>query len=201
MVFEQAKNALLPDVSLTGTYSPSGRGGQFIERSNLFAADGSSSEVVRTLPGGLGDALGQVLTSRFPTYAIGLSLRIPIRDRRAASDLADAAVSKRTDMLRIRAIQQQIRLDVLNACSRVDSSRATIKLAQDSVEFARKRLEAEQRKYERGVSTIFFLLDAQNALTEAEAQLIKECVQYRRNLGNLDRVTGADKQHHRIVTN
>jgi outer membrane protein TolC len=190
MTFEQRKNALLPDVSLVSTYRSSGRGGQFVERSNVFSSDGSAGEIVRTTPGGLGDALGQLVRFGYPTYAVGLNVAFPIRDRRGAADLADAAVGKRLDTLRVRALQQQIRLDVSDAATRVEGSRAAVRFAQSSVDFARKRVEAEQRKYELGATTIFFLLDAQNSLTRAEADLVAQSAQYRHNLVNLLRVTG-----------
>ena len=55
-----------------------------------------------------------------PTYAFGLTLRFPIRDRRASADLANALVQKRLDALRVRTTEQRVRLDVLNAISHVE---------------------------------------------------------------------------------
>jgi outer membrane protein TolC len=199
MVFQQSKNALLPDLSLVGSYTSAGRGGRFIERSDLFSPDGSIGDIVRTTPGGLGDALTQVLRFGFPTYSLALNLRLPIRDRRAAADLADATIAKRLDTLRVRALQQQIRLEVVNAVSRVESSRASMKLAQISVDYAKKRLEAEQRKYERGITTIFFLLDAQTSLTLAEADLVERSVQYQQALVRLRSVTATLLNNYGIV--
>jgi len=190
MSIDQTKNALLPDLSLNATYSSVGRGGQYIERANVFSGDSSLSQIVRTIPGGLGDALNQAFGLGFPIYAFSLNLRLPIRDHKAAADLADAAVSKRMNTLRARAIKQQIRLDVLNAASQVDSSRVSMRLAQASVDFAQKRVDTELKKYDLGDTTVFFLLDAQNSLTRAEAELVTQLAQYHRNLVNLLRATG-----------
>jgi len=153
----------------------------------------------RPIPGGLSDALNQVFGFNFPTYGFALSLRLPIRDRAAVANLADAAVSKRLNSLRARQVEQQIRLEVLNAVNNVESSRARLKLAQLSVDFAQKRLDAEQKKYDLGVTTIFFLLDAQNRLAEAQSQLVTEASQYRRNLTNLLRVTGQLLRERNVV--
>jgi outer membrane protein len=180
--YQSAKNLLRPDLSLTMSYSSAGLGGTVFE-----SIAGSQ---FRTIPGGLGDALNQVFGFNFPTYGFALSLRLPIRDRAAVANLADAAVSKRLDTLRARQTEQAIRLEVLNAVSNVESSRARVKLAQLSVDFAQKRLDAEQKKYDLGVTTIFFLLDAQNRLAEAQSELVTQASQYRRNLTNLLRVTG-----------
>jgi outer membrane protein TolC len=189
--YQSAKNFLKPDLSLTMSYSAAGLGGTFFEPLGGGA--------FRPIPGGLGDALNQVFGFNFPTYGFALSLRLPIRDRASVANLADAAVSKRLNSLRARQVEQQIRLEVLNAVNNVESSRARLKLAQLSVDFAQKRLDAEQKKYDLGVTTIFFLLDAQNRLAEAQSQLVTEASQYRRNLTNLLRVTGQLLRERNVV--
>jgi outer membrane protein len=188
--YDQSKNALLPDISLTSRYNSAGLGGNFIERSDLFSSDSSASQIIHVTPGGLGNALDQVFRSSFPTYSVGLNVRFPVRDRRGAADLADAAVNKRLDALRIRLFEQQVRQEVLEAVTRVEGSRSSVKLAQVSADFARKRLEAEQRKYELGATTIYFLLDAQNTFSQAQADLVSQSIKYRHNVVNLLRATG-----------
>ncbi|MEP7363732.1 MAG: TolC family protein, partial [Acidobacteriota bacterium] len=187
---KQAKNSLLPDFSLNGLYTSSGRGGLFYQRTNVFTGDGTQSTVVNVIPGGFGDALSQTFNFTYPTYGLGVSLRLPIRDRRAQADFADATVSRRLDALRARTTEQNIRLDVLNAVNQVENSRASVKLAQVRLDFSQKRVEAEQKRYDLGVTTIFFVIQAQNDLVSAQADLVQQSVQYRRNLLNLERVTG-----------
>jgi outer membrane protein len=185
----QAKNALRPDLSLTGSYTSQGRGGDFYQRSgNVFTGTGQS--LVTVVPGGLGDALDQMFGFGYPVYAFGLTLRLPIRDRRVAADYADALVQKRVDALQVRTTEQQVRLDVLQAISNVESSKAAVKLSIVAQDFARKYLDAEQKKYELGTSQIFFVLQAQQALVSAESTVVQNSVQYRRNVLNLLRRTG-----------
>jgi outer membrane protein len=186
----QATNSLRPDLSLTGSYSASGRGGNFFQRTNVFAGDGGSSSLIRMTPGGFGDALNQVFNFNYPVYAFGLTLRLPIRDRSASATLADALLSKRLDALRQRSLEQSIRQEILNAVSDVESSKASVKLAIVNRDLAQQALDAEQKKYELGVNTIFFVLDAQQRLVEAENQLVTTSVQYRRNALTLLRSTG-----------
>ena len=126
----------------------------------------------------------------YPTYGFSLNLRLPIRDRRAVADLADAAVSKRMNTLRARSTEQTIRLEVLNAVNQLESSKARVKLAKTSLDFSQKRVDAEQQKYDLGVTTIYFLLDAQNSLAASQSELVTQASQYRRNLTTLLRVTG-----------
>lgn len=186
----QARNNLRPDLSLTGAYTTQGRGGTFFQRGNVFTGTGTQQSIISVTPGGLGDALDQLFGFGYPVYSFGLTLRLPIRDRRVAADLADAVVQKRIDTLQVRNVEQQIRLDVLNAVNQVEASKASVKLAITAQDFARKYLEAEQKKYELGTSQIFFVLQAQNSLVAAEATVVQNSVNYRRNLLNLLRRTG-----------
>lgn len=169
-----AKNELLPDLELTGSYMTQGLGGIF------YPAFGEPG-----IPGGFGDALGQMFGFGFPQYSFGLTLRLPIRNHQASADMADALVSKKRDTLNVRAVRQQIRLDVLTAVSQVESSKDAMKLSVTAQDFSRKYMEAEQKKYELGNSTIFFVLQAQGALVSAESSVVQNAVNYRRNQMNL----------------
>lgn len=186
----QTNNALLPDLSLTAQYGSYGQGGNFYSRQNIFAGDGTQSTIVSVRPGGFGDALSQVWGFGYPTYGFGLTLRLPIRDRVASANLADALVSKRVNSFRVKSITQNIRLQVLQATSQVENSKASVELAKIARDLAQKRVDADQKRYELGTTTIFFVLASQNDLTTAESNLVRESINYRRNLLTLLQRTG-----------
>jgi outer membrane protein TolC len=119
-----------------------------------------------------------------------LTLNLPLRDRRASADYADAVVNRRLDALRVRNTEQTVRLTVLNAINQVENSKAGVDLAKVALDLAQKRADAEQKKYDLGTTTIFFLLDAQTALTQAQSNLVTQSVNYRKALTNLQRFTG-----------
>jgi outer membrane protein TolC len=174
----KVRNDFLPDLSLTGVYTAQGRGGNVYNTGYLVS------------PGGFGDSLSQMFGFGYPVYGFGLNLRLPIRNRQASADMADALVSKKRDMLTVRNTQQQVRLDILQAVSQVEASKASVKLAQVALDFSQKRLDAEQKKYELGTSQIYFVLQAQQDLVTAQNTLVQQSVQYRRNLLNLSRREG-----------
>jgi outer membrane protein TolC len=135
--------------------------------------------VIAVIPGGVANALGQMFGFGLPTYGFGLTLSLPLKNRVAASNLADATVNKKMDAFRLRSAEQGVRLQVLNAISNLESSRAGVELAKTARDLAKKRVDAEQRKYELGIDTIFFLLTAQTDLTTAESQLVNQTINYR----------------------
>ena len=134
LAIRSARNLLRPDLSLTGSYTAQGRGGNFYRRGNVFTDSGSQSFISVT-PGGLGDALDQMFGFGYPVYSFGLTLRLPIRDRRVSADLADALVQKKLDTLQVRTVEQTIRLDVLNAVNQVEAGKAAVKLALTAQDF------------------------------------------------------------------
>ena len=111
-------------------------------------------------------------------------------NRRAAAGLSDAVIAKRRDLLQMRKQEQQIRLDVLQAIAGVEQSKAGVQQATVARDFAQKRLDAEQKKYDLGVSTAFVVLDAQDDLVASAANLLAQSIAYRRALLTLYQATG-----------
>ena len=181
-----ANDALRPDLSLTAQYGSSGLGGIFYPRTNIV----DPTQRVIPIVGGLSDALGGVFGFSNPVYGFGLTLRLPIRDRRASADLADAVVQKKLDALRQRTVEENIRLQVLTAVNQIENSRESVKIAKVARDLAQKRVEADQKRYELGTTTLFFVLASQNDFTLAEANLVTQYINYRRNQTNLLQRTG-----------
>lgn len=188
------RDQLRPNVNLIGNYTANGRGGTFIPRTTGFGVVAGVP-----VPGGFGDSLDNVFALNYPTYSMGIQFQLPIRDRANQADLADSIVNKRLDSLRARTTQQQIRQDVLNAVTQVENSRASVKLAQVALDFSQKRLEAEQKRYDLGVTTIFFVISAQQDLVNAQANVVTQSINYRRALVSLLRLTGSLLEERGIV--
>jgi outer membrane protein len=189
LLVAQAKNQMKPALSLVLNYGTYGQGGNFFERQGLLDSNGNPS-TLSVLPGGPLDALNQLFGFGFPTYSIGLNLSLPIRDRSATANLADALVSRKADLYRVRSTEEAVRQQVLNALTSIEQSKQSIALAQKVQDLARQRVDAEQKKYDLGTTTIFFVLAAQTDLTLAESTLVRESINLRRNLLSLYQSTG-----------
>lgn len=176
---QSSMNLLKPQLNLQGTYSTTGRGGVANLRPGQPGYPPGATGVV-VIPGGFADSFRQWF--EFSTFAFSLNLQLPLRDRAASANLSDAVVNKRLNALRERNIEQQLRQEVLNAITQVESSREGVKLARIALDFAEKRVAADQKRYDLGVIQIFFLLSAQTDLTQAQSNLVNQTVQYKRNL-------------------
>ncbi len=178
LAIKSAKNGLMPNLALTGNYTTQGRGGIFFPQGKAF------------VPGGYPDAVSQMFGFGFPVYGFGLNLSLPIKSRAAAADMADALIAKKRDALNIRTTQQTVRLDILNAISNVAGSQEQLKLAKLARDFAVKNLDAENKKYELGTEINQNVILAQNALVQAESNVVVNQIGLRRNLLNLLTKTG-----------
>lgn len=195
----QVSNAMRPDLSLTGVYTSQGIGGNFYNRTNVFDLSGNQATITHVLPGGFGDSLDQLFGFGYPVYGFGVRLRLPIKNRQAEADMADALVNKRRDALQVRGSQQQVRLDVLTAVNQVNASKEGVNLAIKSRDFAQKRLDAENKKYELGTSQIFLVLQAQTDLITAESNVVQQIINYKRNVLALLQSTGELLQERGVV--
>ena len=184
---QQANDQLRPSLALTGQYGSSGTGGPFYQRTDVF---GGVGQITSVIPGGITDALGQLFGFGLPTYGFGLTLSLPLKNHQAAANLADATVRKKMDALRVRASEQTVRLGVLQAISTLESSKASVELAKTARDLTQKRVDAEKKKYELGIDTIFFVLAAQTDLTNAEAVLVNQTINYRLSQLSLLRAMG-----------
>jgi len=186
-----ANNNLQPDLSVTGAYTSNGIGGNVVDTS------GGTSVIISR--GGLLDALDQVGGFSFPTYAIGLNLRLPIKNHQAEADLGSALVSKRSDLFQLRSRQQQINVEVRNAVHQLEESKLSLAAATNALDLAKKTLAADQRKYELGAETIFFVLDAQNSVQQAQQSYVQAEIGYQIALAALDHATGNLLERNRVL--
>ena len=147
-----------------------------------MARTATRNTIVSVIPGGLGDSLDQLFGFGYPVYGFGLALQLADPRPPASADYADAVVSKRLELLRLRSMEQNARLEVLNAITQVENSKASIELAKIALDLAQKRVDADQKRYDLGTITLFFLLDSQTQLTQAQSTLVNQTVQHRRNL-------------------
>jgi len=182
----QTNENLRPDLSLTAQYGSSGLGGIYYPGTNLLNPDQPVVPVV----GGLQDALGGVFGFRNPVYGFGLTLRLPIKDRKTAADLADAVNQRRLDAFRRRSTEENIRLQVVTAVSLLDSSKEGIRIATVARDLAQKRVDADQKRYELGATTLFFVLASQADYVTAESNLVNQIINYKRNELTLLQRTG-----------
>jgi outer membrane protein len=177
-----AHNNLKPDLELSGFYLGNG-------------LNGYQPGVANT---GIGTSLSQSFRFTFPAYGATLSLALPIKNHSAEANLADALVSRGHDQYQQRETNQNILLDVTSAVHALEAAKLGMEAAKVAVDLAKETLHADERKYELGTEQIFFVLDAQTQLAQAELNLIQSQVNFQVAVTQVDHATGDLLAHHHV---
>jgi outer membrane protein TolC len=100
---------------------------------------------------------------------------------------ARARVQRSQASTRLRALELTVATEVTNAALSVQSNLKRVEAARAARELAQKRLEAEQSKFEVGMSTNFFVVQAQRDLATAENSELSALADYRKSLVTFER--------------
>jgi len=219
-------NGLLPSLNAYVQYQAQGLNGNRIKSNATggFAADTASPLVdangnillvngtqafaafpvtaTTIVPGGLGNSLGNVFHNDFPTYAVGVNLTLPIRNRSAQADSARAQLDERQERVQYRQTENTIVLNVRNALIALQQDRAQVAAADKARTLAQQTLDAEQKKYQLGSSTSYQvvlrsrdLTAAQGTALRAQANLTEALVNFNQAMGRtleVNHITVAD---------
>jgi outer membrane protein len=150
---------------------------------------------------GYGGTLNQLVNSSAPDKGVGLTLNIPLRNREAQANQVRAELEYRQAQVRLHQLENQVRIEVRNAQFDVKQNRASVRAAQDAVDFARQTLDADQQKLKVGLTTQTAILQDASTLTSAESNLVSAKAAYEKSRVELDRATGLLLDHANIDVN
>jgi HAE1 family hydrophobic/amphiphilic exporter-1 len=137
--------------------------------------------------GGYGQSLGNLFGNDYRAWRVGVSINLSLRNRTAKAHLGRALVeSKQIDVERERA-EQLIEVEVRNGLQAVETARRRVEAAKNSRENAELQYTSEQRKFDAGQSTNYFILDRQNALSAARGRELKALTDYTKAAAELQR--------------
>ena len=180
-------NQRKPALDLNASYGTQGLGGTAFIRSGT----GIDSKVTGTVPGGYLDALNALTDRAYPTWNVSVTMSYPISSSQAEAQLARTKIQRQQAQTRLRNLEVQIAAEVTNAALTVQSNLKRVEAATAARELAQKRLEAEQSKFEVGMTTNFFVVQAQRDLRDAANTELRALADYRKSLVNFERAQSA----------
>jgi outer membrane protein TolC len=184
------KNELLPSVNLFGEYIATGLSGvqtatatsltgAYLPGVSVVNAAGTpvaglfeatalatSSQVV--FPGGIGEALNRMISAKYPSFEVGINFTLPIRNRAAQADNAQALLNQRQQETQYRQEQNTIFVNVRNALIALQEDRASLAAAVEARQLAVETFQDEQEKYRLGSSTSYNVVLRSRDVTTAE---------------------------------
>jgi hypothetical protein len=127
--------------------------------------------------------MDQIVTATSPTGG-RRPARIPIGNNAAQGRLAERRFQLDRSVVEMAALQQDIIAQVRIAVRALEDGAAAVEAAISSQQLAARNLEAEQTKFDNGLSTNYQVLQIQEDLAQAELTLIRTYLDYRKaNIG------------------
>ncbi len=176
------KNQSLPQANLVASYGLQGIGGTLLNR------DGQGGPIISTVPGGYGDALAFLRDREFPTWNVSLQVAYPIGTNPAEANYQRARLQLEQNRTEMRQVELNVATQVTNTALQVEANWKRVEASRAARELAQRRLEAEQSKFEVGLSTNFFVVQAQRDLADAENVELRAILDYRKSLVDFERV-------------
>jgi outer membrane protein TolC len=166
-----AKNGSLPDLRLQATYLTNGLGGTELLRTGGFPGTIVGQQFVA-----FGDVLRQLFAANYPTWTVGFTLSYPLGRSADQSALARSALERDQSVARLRSSELKVVREVRQAAMQLEQNRERIDTTRLGRELSEQRLDAEQKRFEVGMSTNFNVIQAQRDLAvarnnELQAQL------------------------------
>ena len=140
--------------------------------------------------GGPLTSLNNLARMRFPDASVGVQVSIPIGNRAAKADVAVAQSAKRQTLSLRDKEAQRIAVEVRNAVTALQTASQRLEAARTSREAAEVQLQAEQDRFQAGLTTTFLVLTRQNDLVAARVTETTALTAYRRGLAELARARG-----------
>lgn len=192
-----SKNELLPAVNIFGEYIATGLGGVQTSTTttatgafspglpivnsagtpvvpNEFQATAVTTSSAVAFPGGIGQDLGRMFRGNYSSFEGGINITLPIRNRAAQADNAQALLNERQQKTQYRQEQNTIFVSVRNELIAMQEDRASLVAAEEARMLAQQSFADEQEKYRLGASTAYDVVLRSRDVTTAEGTELRD---------------------------
>ena len=167
------RNQSLPDVNALVNYSAFGLAGTRLE-----LTPGLDPEIVSRSPRGFGGALGDIFASDYPTWSLQLQVNYPIGASNAEANLARARLQDSQARKQLQANELTVTTQIRDLARNVTTNGQRVESTRAARALAEKRLEAEQKKFTAGMTSAFFVTQAQRDLADARNRELRAIIDY-----------------------
>jgi outer membrane protein TolC len=175
VILATAKNQLLPQVDLAATYSLNGLGED------------------------RHDTLYSMKTLDYHDATASLSFSVPLGNRMARSYYTKQRYQRLKALADYAVMERDLTLSVKTAIRGISTSLRSVETNLVRLEASQEQLDVEKQNYDVGRSISLDVLDAQEALQQAESALIASQIAFRLSLAEYYRQTGKILEIHDVI--
>lgn len=144
-----------------------------------------------------GDSLNEALDFGNPKYTFGMVVSFPLDNASARNNYRSSKAAQQMAELQLKKAEQDVLIQVADYCTDIGFGYSQVTSTHQARIYAEEALDAENKKFQNGFSTIFEVLLAQEALTTARTAEIQAQVDYNKALAQLAFADGTilEKNH------
>jgi len=127
----------------------------------------------------------------FHTRTLGFNISYPIFNRTAEASHARAQVNREQSRAELRRLELSVATEVRTAARAVETNLKRVDSTRAARVLQERRLDAEEKRFAAGMTTNFFVIQAQRDLAVAQVAEVRAIADYRKSLVNFERVQEA----------
>jgi outer membrane protein TolC len=167
------RNQSLPDVNALVNYSAFGLAGTQRDLTPTFPP----VELSRSQRN-FGGAMSDVFASDYPTWSFQVQINYPIGTSNAEANLARARLQDTQARKQLQSSEMSIVTQIRDLGATVQTNAQRVESTRASRALAEKSLEAEQKKFTAGMTSSFFVTQAQRDLADARNRELRAIIDY-----------------------
>lgn len=171
------KNQTLPDVNASLTYFSQGLGG-----TSFIRGPGFPGPVIGETQKSYGSTLKTMFAGDFPTWTFSMQVSYPIGYANAEASLARARLQDQQSRKQLQSQELQVATQIREYARQVQTNAKRVEATRASRTLAERRLEAEEKKFQAGMTTSFLVFQAQRDLNQARNNELQSLLDYNKSV-------------------
>lgn len=187
-------NQRLPEVNAQLSYSALGRAGTLFDQANDPDGPLGPQRPPLLSQSSFGSALADAFGSAYPTWAFTMQVTYPIGRSNAEANLARSRLQVTQQRKDLQSRELQVATQVRDLARSVQTNAKRVEATRAARALQEKRLEAEDKKFNAGMTTPFLVFQAQRDLNQARNNELQSLLDYARSVVDFETVQVAPLQ-------
>jgi outer membrane protein len=183
------RNQAKPEVDANVSYLTNVSGGTLLspvtDLQAIIAGTATRSVVSQR---GFGTVLGDIFQNSYPNWTVGISINYPLGSNVSQANLARVRLQFEQAQAQLKNLEMQVATQVRGVARNVQTNQQRVQSARASRELQEQKLAAEEKKLAAGMSSSFFVFQAQRDLALARTAEIQAISDYNKSLVDFEAV-------------
>ena len=178
------RNQSLPEVNASVNYNARAIGGVQVRRAPDPVTGLPTGDVLTRTEESFFSALGTAFAGDFPGWNLQVNMSYPVGTSPQEAQHVRARLQQTQQQRQLQSLELQVATQVREAARNVQTNAKRVDATRASRSLAEKRLEAEEKRFQAGLTSSFFVLQAQRDLNVARNSELLALVEYSKSVVN-----------------